>query len=90
MRKHRWVKQNSLHKYPITDIDQTCRILSDSGWIEREITDIEIALSVLTKQELKNIAKERHINIQEEKNPVNTQCWLIVKRLINIKEKKRL
>ncbi|KAG0769936.1 hypothetical protein G6F16_002647 [Rhizopus arrhizus] len=69
MRKHRWVKQNSLHKYPITDIDQTCRILSDSGWIEREITDIEIALSVLTKQELKNIAKERHINIQEEKNP---------------------
>ncbi|CAO3697136.1 unnamed protein product [Rhizopus stolonifer] len=67
MRKHRWVKLESLN-YPIPNINQTCDMLRKCDWIETEITDIDTALHVLTTKELKNIIKQLHIDIHDESN----------------------
>lgn len=77
MRKHRWVKQESLN-YPIPNINQTCDILRKCDWIETEITDIDTALHVLTTKELKNIIKQLHIDIHDESSQVNSPPPLTV------------
>ncbi|KAG1207403.1 hypothetical protein G6F68_007571 [Rhizopus microsporus] len=64
MRRHKWIKQDTLD-YPLTDTNKAIQELNEIGFIESDLKDIETALHVLTKPELKNIAKERHIDMQE-------------------------
>ena len=63
MRRHKWIKQDTLD-YPLTDTNKAIQELNEIGFIESDLKDIETALHVLTKPELKNIAKERHIDMQ--------------------------
>lgn len=64
MRRYKWIKQDTLD-YPLTDLNKAIQELNEIGFIENDLKDIEAALHVLTKPELKNIAKERHIDMQE-------------------------
>jgi Fanconi-associated nuclease 1 len=72
MRKHKWLRKSKLdYAKNIRDLDQTTADLVARGLLEAEIDDMAEAVKILSKDELKTIAKDRRMDITIE-NPVST------------------
>ncbi|KAL7334981.1 hypothetical protein PS15p_200529 [Mucor circinelloides] len=63
MRKQKWLRMSKFnYARNISDLDKTAADLETHGFVETTIGDLAEALAVLSKDELKAIAKERNIH----------------------------
>lgn len=71
MRKHGWLRADSL-KYEdnISNMELAIAKLVKAGFLNMRLNDLEVALNLLSKNELKEIIKEKKI-IVNEANPVS-------------------
>ncbi|RCH85821.1 hypothetical protein CU098_000182, partial [Rhizopus stolonifer] len=69
MRKHDWIRKSRVnYANNIRDLDIAMMSLEACGFLHTKITELEDAVAVLSKYELKEIVRERHIGISHE-NP---------------------
>lgn len=72
MRKLGWIKRDKL-KYQayIRDMDLAVEDLRVTGFVLTSLNDINVAINLLTKEELKSIVKERNLTVSID-NPVRS------------------
>ncbi|KAI8643784.1 VRR-NUC domain-containing protein [Parasitella parasitica] len=69
MRKHQWLRKTKIdYSSHVRDLDKTTADLESQGFLLTRITDLSEAIAVLSKDELRSIAKERNIQISAD-NP---------------------
>ncbi|KAI8357877.1 VRR-NUC domain-containing protein [Choanephora cucurbitarum] len=69
MRKHGWIRKNRVnYESHVSDLDAAIDSLESCGFLHTKITDLAEASAILSKLELAEIVKERHIPIAVE-NP---------------------
>jgi hypothetical protein len=67
MRKHQWLRKSKVnYSNYVRDLDETTADLASRGFLDTRITDLSEALAILSKEELKSIAKERNLQISIE------------------------
>lgn len=72
MRKHGWIRRNKL-KYQdhISNVASAVTDLQAVGFLNTKLTDLDEAANLLSRDELKDILKERHITASVDK-PVSS------------------
>lgn len=68
MRRQGWIRRNKL-KYQdhISDIASATTELQAAGFLKTTLTDLDEATKLLSRDELKDILKERHITVPVDK-----------------------
>ncbi|KAG2204394.1 hypothetical protein INT46_006946 [Mucor plumbeus] len=67
MRKHQWLRKSKVnYSNYVRDLDETTADLASRGFLDTRIANLSEALAILSKEELKSIAKERNLQISIE------------------------
>lgn len=78
MRKHGWIRADNLrYQDNISNMELAIAKLVKAGFLSMKLNDIKEALNLLSKNELKEIAKEKKI-VLNEANPVSTSATLFL------------
>lgn len=67
MRKYQWLRKSKVnYSSYVRDLDEAIADLASQRFLDTEITDLSEAIAILSKEELKSIAKERNLQIPIE------------------------
>lgn len=67
IRKHQWLRKSKInYSSYVRDLDEATADLASQGFLDTKITDLSEAIAILSKEELKSIAKERNLQIPIE------------------------
>lgn len=78
MRKQKWLRTSKFnYARNIRDLDKTAADLETHGFAETTIEDLSEALAILSKNELKAIAKERSMQNSIDSSTVSATCMCV-------------
>ena len=88
MRKHGWIKTTNL-KYEdnISNMDHAVEQLISVGFLETVINDLKSALNLLSKNDLKELTKEKNIDTSLPSPVSQIQTKISTKKLMSIDRK---